>query len=416
MANLKVTVMKQVRVGGLWKRCPVYVNPKNHKVENDKVLVKGVPEHHPEGEFGLWYYQNGKRQWRKISPTYDVAKRAAESQELALKVAADPSLQGKVVMKGDKTPIRAAIDLFLEDYTHAKDQKMSYDLNEFADWVNKDYMEDLTKSDIKRFFAHVKTTPENARPNQPHKSLKIRSERTASNKCAAVNSFYRAHFKLKPGEGLVTGKDIKFTQKSVRTYNAEELGKFFGHCTPEQHLMYTVFLQAGLRKQEVMHMEWEDIDATNRVIRVREKVRGKLRAYSFSPKTGEERDVSVPGELIERLLEAKKTSQFRLVFPTRTGRPNDKIWDQCTRIAMNAGFPEGRFQVHQFRATFASHCLQEGMDLKTVQQQLGHSNIESTMRYLDGKKGKDLQNKVSAIWSRQPEVVLPDIARQIVEG
>ena len=41
MANKKVSVYKYIKVSGVWKRCPPYINPKNNKPENDKVLVNG---------------------------------------------------------------------------------------------------------------------------------------------------------------------------------------------------------------------------------------------------------------------------------------------------------------------------------------------------------------------------------------
>jgi site-specific recombinase XerD len=37
---------------------------------------------------------------------------------------------------------------------------------------------------------------------------------------------------------------------------------------------------------------------------------------------------------------------------------------------------------HKFRATFATHMLQRGVDIRTVQELMGHTNIQTTMRYL----------------------------------
>nr|WP_221272755.1 tyrosine-type recombinase/integrase [Edaphobacter lichenicola] len=66
-------------------------------------------------------------------------------------------------------------------------------------------------------------------------------------------------------------------------------------------------------------------------------------------------------------------------------------------------------RVRRFRATFATHCLQQGMDLKTVQEQLGHNNIESTMRYLASQKGKEKRSKVESVWAEAAEVVVPHV-------
>jgi site-specific recombinase XerD len=41
-----------------------------------------------------------------------------------------------------------------------------------------------------------------------------------------------------------------------------------------------------------------------------------------------------------------------------------------------------RCHAHKFRTTFATHMLQRGVDIRTVQELMGHSNIQTTMRYL----------------------------------
>ncbi len=41
-----------------------------------------------------------------------------------------------------------------------------------------------------------------------------------------------------------------------------------------------------------------------------------------------------------------------------------------------------RAHAHKFRATFATHMLQRGVDIRTVQELMGHTNIQTTMRYL----------------------------------
>jgi site-specific recombinase XerD len=41
-----------------------------------------------------------------------------------------------------------------------------------------------------------------------------------------------------------------------------------------------------------------------------------------------------------------------------------------------------RTHAHKFRVTFATHMLQRGVDIRTVQELMGHTNIQTTMRYL----------------------------------
>jgi integrase/recombinase XerD len=53
----------------------------------------------------------------------------------------------------------------------------------------------------------------------------------------------------------------------------------------------------------------------------------------------------------------------------------------------------------KFRATFATWSLWAGVDLRTVQQWLGHSDMESTMRYLKPSRSQQVRDKVNEIFA-----------------
>ena len=55
--------------------------------------------------------------------------------------------------------------------------------------------------------------------------------------------------------------------------------------------------------------------------------------------------------------------------------------------------------LHKFRATFATWSLWAGVDLRTVQQWLGHSDMESTMRYLKPSRSQQVREKVNEIFA-----------------
>jgi integrase/recombinase XerD len=67
--------------------------------------------------------------------------------------------------------------------------------------------------------------------------------------------------------------------------------------------------------------------------------------------------------------------------------------------AERAEFDNQDFWLHKFRSTFATRCLWAGVDLRTVQQWLGHSDMESTMRYLKPSRGEKVREKVNAIFA-----------------
>lgn len=51
-------------------------------------------------------------------------------------------------------------------------------------------------------------------------------------------------------------------------------------------------------------------------------------------------------------------------------------------VAKRAGLNPDEFRLHRFRTTFTTAAIQAGVDLRTVQQWLGHTDFESTLRYL----------------------------------
>lgn len=68
-------------------------------------------------------------------------------------------------------------------------------------------------------------------------------------------------------------------------------------------------------------------------------------------------------------------------------------------VTARAGLDKETFWLHKFRATFATRCLWAGVDLRTVQQWLGHSDMESTMRYLKPSRSKQVRDKVNEIFA-----------------
>jgi integrase len=149
----------------------------------------------------------------------------------------------------------------------------------FVTWVRKDSLEDITRNDLLRYKQYIMTSPEKPRTVKPHTVIKLRSERTACNKVRELNQFLRWAMKQEPGKGLITMRDIKTVNKR--------------------------FLQSGFRKQELAHLEWADVDFDHNILRVTAKERA---GYKFEPKTFEERDVTVPRALMNRLRDYSKTS------------------------------------------------------------------------------------------------------------
>ncbi len=150
-------------------------------------------------------------------------------------------------------------------------------------------------------------------------------------------------------------------------------------------------------------MEWKDIDWATHVIHIRVKlVTDGAKVVEFRPKKHSIRDVAIPDDLFTLLKNLKETSKSHLVFPTRTGRINTKLWDACKRIAKRAGVDASKFMPKNFRSTYATNRLRNGYTLAEVRDQLGHREMHSIEHYADALKAEELvkSGRASAGWDR----------------
>lgn len=215
------------------------------------------------------------------------------------------------------------------------------------------------------------------------KKLAHNSNRTLWNKATRVLALLRHHgFPLKM-------EKPRYVKQEPLMYDPADLARFFAACNRRQLCLYRLLLSTGLRRDEAKYLEWTDIRGN--ILKV------TAHPPQFLPKDSEERIVPLP-ESIQNLLKALPRRPGNLVFPTRNGTPNHHMLVQCKRIARIAGLDRDEWSLHGFRRTYATTLLQSGVDLKTVQKLMGHTRLESTMRYLVAIDAKRMIGRVSEIF------------------
>jgi len=147
-----------------------------------------------------------------------------------------------------------------------------------------------------------------------------------------------------------------------------------------------------MREQEAMHTFWSDVNLDRNTVTVSAKS-----LYNFTPKNYKSREIPIPAYLVDSLTTLKEKSAPRcpLLFPTSGCKPKNDFLDILKARSKAAGFNPDDFWLHKFRATFATWHLQAGVDLRTVQLWLGHTDLASTMRYLKPARGAEVQQKVN---------------------
>ena len=143
--------------------------------------------------------------------------------------------------------------------------------------------------------------------------------------------------------------------------------------SPKEHALVATAYATGLRVKELVHLKLTDLDAARGMIRVEQGKGAKDRYTILSPC------------LVEELRAYWTRARPRVwLFPGRDGqRPLDtsSVGKGYTAAKRRAGIPK-RGGIHALRHAFATHLLEMGVDLATIQRLLGHASIQTTMRYL----------------------------------
>ena len=134
--------------------------------------------------------------------------------------------------------------------------------------------------------------------------------------------------------------------------------------------MVVLSLNTGMRRGEVFSLEWLDLDLELAMLTVRGE----------TAKSGYTRHIPLNETALDTLKAWKEQSQdSSLVFPTKSGARFDNVGSSWATVLKDAGI--SGFRWHDLRHTFASKLVMAGVDLNTVRELLGHSDIKMTLRY-----------------------------------
>jgi integrase/recombinase XerD len=159
----------------------------------------------------------------------------------------------------------------------------------------------------------------------------------------------------------------------------EEVAQLIDAALTSYHRTLLMTLYAsGARRAELTHLKVSDIDSQRMVIRIQGGKGRKDRDVMLSPKLLEELRAHW------RRLQRKPSSWL---FPGNRDHRGDQpidtktVWYACKQAAKRAGIKK-HVHPHTLRHSFATHLLEAGADLRTIQILLGHRDLEETTIYL----------------------------------
>jgi site-specific recombinase XerD len=166
------------------------------------------------------------------------------------------------------------------------------------------------------------------------------------------------------------------SNKKPRFLSKDECKILLANCGEFIYPIFYTFLHTGMRKSELEHLTWNDVDFERKKIKIRYK-------DDWSPKTSE-REIPISNGLYDLLVRQKECARGKsscYVFNLKGEKiePNF-LRKKLMTLTVKCGFPDVT-KIHSLRHTFASHLIMGGVDLPTVKKLLGHANIETTMVY-----------------------------------
>lgn len=187
----------------------------------------------------------------------------------------------------------------------------------------------------------------------------------------------------------------KKPEKNTKVLTLDEQERFLTAAKESVNYKHFLFiLQTGVRSSELRGLKWDDIDFENRIIHIRRNVTHDSNNSRFI--TGElktssgQRDIPMTQTAYDLLMDIKRQQASRKqkvisfefadhVFLNRNGKllPNSNYDRYLEKICDKAGIE--RISMHTLRHTFATRCIESGMNPKTLQKILGHANISMTM-------------------------------------
>jgi len=201
---------------------------------------------------------------------------------------------------------------------------------------------------------------------------------------AALRSWFRYVEVERGEEGEYALPDLPDKPEIMpRILNEAEISRLFDACRGEKPLdrrdaaIFEIGYGCGLRASEICGLKVLDLDFESHLLRTRGKG-DKERVVPFLG--GAARSVRT------YLDEARSKLNRRglpFVFLSRQGRPLSRVdlWRILRRRGEAAGIARARLYPHILRHSFATHLLARGMDMRTLQEMLGHSSIMTTQVY-----------------------------------
>lgn len=247
------------------------------------------------------------------------------------------------------------------------------DLYEFIEYLKTEKINKLDKVDyqvIRKYLSYLH-----------NKDIKNKS---ISRKVSSLRSFFKY---LKNNDYIKDNPTIlisnpKLEKRLPKFLYYNDLDKILNNFNLESiyeirdYFILELLYSTGIRVSELINIKLKDINKYNREIRILGKG-NKERIVLYGKVCAEKMDFYLNESRVHL---NKVGSEYLLLNKNGNKLTTRYIEDMVNRVCLRSGIKE-KVTPHTLRHTFATHMLNEGADLKTVQELLGHSNLSATGIY-----------------------------------
>ena len=169
-------------------------------------------------------------------------------------------------------------------------------------------------------------------------------------------------------------KTPKFQKKIPTVLSKEEIKEIFSKITNYKHkLMLQLYYASGLRLSEVINLKMKDIEFSQNSLWVRDGKGGKDRMTILPQFLSQE---------LEEYCAKSNRSKDDFIFVNRNGNPYSSrmIQKVLEKVKETLSFHKD-IHIHTLRHSFATHLLEDGEDIRLIQELLGHADLSTTQIY-----------------------------------
>ncbi|GAB1263118.1 integron integrase [Aurantivibrio plasticivorans] len=276
----------------------------------------------------------------------------------------------------------------------------------YSDWVQRflRFHKDATASDFQD--SHIVAYIEH---------LAVKREVAPATQAAALNAivFYFKHVLMRETGDFSDFIKAKRREKLPVVLTTEEVTKMLSAVDSIYYLLFALMYGCGLRVMELVRLRIQDIDFGYQQVVVREakgnkervvplpsKLNNLLKTHLTNIKNQHDDDLSngygtvyMPPSLAKKYEPSSKQWVWQYVFPShkvsvdpksglvRRHHVHETAVQRKVRETARAQGIHKRVTCHTLRHSFATHCLERGMDIRTIQSMLGHADVATTMIY-----------------------------------